>query len=403
MGKVMKRVVVLALCFFLVMITKANSKDKVRGYIVEKDLIGLVLYYNSNPDSKNEIEDAIDGYLNWDEYTYEQVRTAYESCQISDSFLKKELERVTIDKECELYQFFSTITPEQLLVWSQLYPKRKDLIENFLTNILYKGLGQQTYVELMSLESGLTGLEVSELKKALQERKDEKASLVKEKIDDYAKFEMSYKNRLLFVLRYRSWQYFIVRYKNVANIYSQIGIVPGDPGQMASQYNNIVQTCFTKEDFKKQLKKDIDAYNNAINSARSEYANMAGIKDYVKSDITIPNIGSFSIKPNLSIAKKISNARNNYESSRGTAKTVAGIASFFVSSTISNIGRGLYDLSAVSDLANAEMQIRREYMRNVYNQLHKVFESYYRTIDKEISSQIQTNNLKFKNYVKSQK
>ena len=69
----MKRFVVLALCFFLVMITKANSKDKVRGYIVEKDLIGLVLYYNSNPDSKNEIEDAIDGYLNWDEYTYMRV------------------------------------------------------------------------------------------------------------------------------------------------------------------------------------------------------------------------------------------------------------------------------------------------------------------------------------------
>lgn len=389
--------------FSLVFITKAKGDDKIRGLIINKDLIGLVSYYNLNPDSKIEIEDAIDGYLNWDEYTYEQVKTAFESCQINDSYLRKELGRVIIDKECELYQFFSTITPEQLFVWSQLYPKRKDLIENFLTNILYKGLGQQTYVELMSLESGLTGLEVSELKKALQERKDEKASLVKEKIDDYAKFEMSYKNRLLFVLRYRSWQYFIVRYKNVANIYSQIGIVPGDPGQMASQYNNIVQTCFTKEDFKKQLKKDIDAYNNAINSARSEYANMAGIKDYVKSDITIPNIGSFSIKPNLSIAKKISNARNNYESSRGTAKTVAGIASFFVGSTISNIGRGLYDLSAVSDLANAEMQIRREYMRNVYNQLHKVFESYYRTIDKEISSQIQTNNLKFKNYVKSQK
>ena len=399
----MKKYILLVISFSLVFITKAKGDDKIRGLIINKDLIGLVSYYNLNPDSKIEIEDAIDGYLNWDEYTYEQVKTAFESCQINDSYLRKELGRVIIDKECELYQFFSTITPEQLFVWSQLYPKRKDLIENFLTNILYKGLGQQTYVELMSLESGLTGLEVSELKKALQERKDEKASLVKEKIDDYAKFEMSYKNRLLFVLRYRSWQYFIVRYKNVANIYSQIGIVPGDPGQMASQYNNIVQTCFTKEDFKKQLKKDIDAYNNAINSARSEYANMAGIKDYVKSDITIPNIGSFSIKPNLSIAKKISNARNNYESSRGTAKTVAGIASFFVGSTISNIGRGLYDLSAVSDLANAEMQIRREYMRNVYNQLHKVFESYYRTIDKEISSQIQTNNLKFKNYVKSQK
>ena len=214
---------------------------------------------------------------------------------------------------------------------------------------------------------------------------------------------MSFKNRLLFVLRYRSWQYFIVRYKNVANIYSQIGIVPSDPDQIASQYNNIVQTCFTKEDFKKQLKKDIDAYNKAINSARSEYANMAGIKDYIKSDITIPNIGSFSIKPNLSIARKISTARNNYESSRGTAKTVARIASFFVGTTLSSIGRGLYDLSAVSDLAEQEMLIRREYMRNVYNQLHKVFENYYRTIDKEISSQIQTNNLKFKNYVKSQK
>ena len=386
MGMVMKRVVILALCFCLVIITKANSNDKIRGYIIEKDLLGLVLYYNYNPDSKNEIEDAIDGYLNWDEYTYEQVKTAHESCQINDSFLKKELERVIIDKECELYQFFSTITPEQLFVWSELYPNRKDLIENFLTNILYKELDKHTYAELMSLESGLTGLEVPELKKA-----------------DYAKFEMSYKNRLLFVLRYRSWQYFIVRYKNVAKIYSQIGIVPGDPDQMASQYNNIVQTCFTKEDFKKQLKKDIDAYNKAINSARSEYSALAGIKDYTKSDITIPNIGSFLIKPNLSIARKISKARNNFGSSRETAGTIAGIASLFVGSTISSIGKGLYDLNAVSDLAEQEMLIRREYMRDAYNQLHKVFESYYRTIDKEISSQIQTNNQKFKNYVKSQK
>ena len=403
MGKVMKRAVVLTLCFCLVIITKANSNDKIRGYIIEKDLIGLVLYYNYNPDSKNEIEDAIDGYLNWDDYTYEQVKTAYECCQINDSNLKKELGRVIVDKECELYQFFSTITPEQLVSFSQDFPQRKDIIDNFLTKILYKGLEQHTYAELMSLESGLTGLKPSGLNEMLKSRENEKTSFIREKVEDYSKYEMYFKNRLLFVLRYRSWQYFIVRYKNVAKIYSQIGIVPGDPDQMASQYQSIVQTCFTKEDFKKQLKKDIDAYNNAINSARREYANMAGIKDYTKSDITIPNIGSFSIKPNLSIASKISKARNNYESSRGAAKTVAGIASFFVGSTISSIGRGLYDLKAVSDLAEQEMLIRREYMRNVYNQLHKVFESYYRTIDKEISSQIQTNNLKFKNYVKSQK
>ena len=341
--------------------------------------------------------------MNWDEYTYEQVKTAYESCQINDSYLKRELERVTVDKECELYQFFSTITPEQLFTLSQAFPQRKGIIDNFLTNIMYKGLEQHTYAELMSLESGLSGLETSGLKEMLKNREDEKASFIRGKIDDYTKYEMSFKNRLLFVLRYRSWQYFIVRYKNVANIYSQIGIVPSDPDQMASQYKSIVQTCFTKEDFKKQLKKDIDAYNKAINSARSQYANMAGIKDYTKSDITIPNIGSFSIKPNLSIARKISNARNSFQSSRETAGTVANFASLFVGTTLSSIGRGLYDLSAVSDLAEQEMLIRREYMRDAYNQLHKVFESYYRTIDKEISNQIQSNNLKFKNYVKSQK
>ena len=399
----MKRLVVLHLCLCLAFTARAKSNDIIKGYIIKKDLIGLVAYYNSNPDLKIEIEDAIDGYLNWDEYTYEQVKSAYESCQINNSCLKKELGRVTKDKECELYQFFATITPEQLFIFSEVFPQRKDLIENFLNNILYKRLDQYSYAELMSLESGLTGLEVSELQRVLQERESEKASLVKGMIDNYSKIEMSYKNRLLFVLRYRSWQYFIVRYKNVAKIYSQIGIVPGDPNQMASQYNNIVQTCFTKEDFKKQLKKDIDAYNKAINSARSEYSALAGIKDYTKSDITIPNIGSFSIKPNLSIASKISKARSNFGSSRETAGTVAKIASFFVGSTISSIGKGLYDLNAVSDLAEQEMLIRREYMRDAYNQLHKVFESYYRTIDKEISSQIQTNNLKFKNYVKSQK
>ena len=41
-------------------------------------------------------------------------------------------------------------------------------------------------------------------------------------------------------------------------------------------------------------------------------------------------------------------------------------------------------------------------MRDAYNQLHKVFESYYRTIDKEITNQITSNNQKFKNYVKAQ-
>ena len=398
----MKKYLLLIL-FSLGFISNAKGYDAIRRYIIDKDLIGLVSYYNSAPDSRIAIEDAIDGYLNWDEYTYEQVKTAYESCQINDSNLKRELERVTVDKECELYQFFSTITPEQLFTLSQAFPERKGIIDNFLSNIMYKGLEQHTYAELMSLESGLSGLETSGLKEMLKNREEEKASFVRGKIDDYTKYEMSFKNRLLFVLRYRSWQYFIVRYKNVANIYSQIGIVPSDPDQMASQYKSIVQTCFTKEDFKKQLKKDIDAYNKAINSARSQYANMAGIKDYTKSDITIPNIGSFSIKPNLSIARKISNARNSFQSSRETAGTVANFASLFVGTTLSSIGKGLYDLSAVSDLAEQEMLIRREYMRDAYNQLHKVFESYYRTIDKEISNQIQSNNLKFKKYVKSQK
>lgn len=396
-----KNILLVLLC--LVFTAQAKGDDRIRGLIINKDLIGLVSYYNSNPASEIVIEDAIDGYLDWDEYTYEQVKTAYESCRNSDSYLKKELERVKVDKECELYQFFSTITPEQLFAFSQAFPQRKDIIDNFLSNIMYKGLEKHSYAELLSLESGLEGFNTSGLNEMLKNREDEKTPFVKGKIEDYTRYEMSFRNRLLFVLRYRSWQYFIVRYKNVANIYSQIGIVPSDPNQMALQFNNIIQTCFTKEDFKKQLKKDIDAYNKAINSARNEYAKMAGLKDYVKSDITIPQIGSFSVKPNLSIARKISTARNNFESSRGTAKVVAGVASLFVGTIASSVGRGIYDLSAVTDLANTEMLIRREYMRDSYNQLHKVFESYYKTLDKEISSQIQTNNLKFKNYVKSQK
>ena len=188
----------------LVFIAKARGDGSIRGLIINKDLIGLVSYYNSAPDSRIAIEDAIDGYLNWDEYTYEQVKTAYEECQYSESNLKKELKRVTIDKECELYHFFSTITPEQLVLFSEAFPQRKELIENFLTNILYKGLDQHSYAEMMSLESGLTGLEVSELQRILKKREGEKASLVKGMIDDYSKIEMSYKNRLLFVLRYRS-------------------------------------------------------------------------------------------------------------------------------------------------------------------------------------------------------
>lgn len=379
----------------------AQNRDIIRNEITKGDLDALISLYNNNPSLSSEIEDAIDGYLNWDYFTYEQVKTAYSKC-IDNNNLKKELERVKIDKECDIYNYLSTITPEQLVLYSQLFPGRKELINHFLNDILYKDLERNSYSDLISLETELKGLEISKLRKELQIRENEKAPMIRKKIDNYAKYEMDYRNRLLFVLRYRSWQYFIVRYKNVAKIYSQIGIVPGDPYLMASQFNNIIQFCFSKDDFKKQLKKDVDAYNKAINGARSEFVSMAGIKDYVKSDIKVPNIGNFMTKPNLPIASKISDARQNFESSRSTASAVAGVATLFVGSTISSIGKGLYDLSAVSDLAQAEMQIRREYMRDAYNQLHKVFESYYRTIDKEITNQITSNNQKFKNYVKAQ-
>ncbi len=397
-----KRFLILLTSFTLLSSLSAQNHEQIRNEIAKCDLGGLVTLYNTNSSLTSEIEDAIDGYLDWNDYSYEQVKAAYDKCQNKDCYLKKELERVSTDKECDIYQYFSTITPEQLALYPQIFPNRKDLVDNFVNNILSNSLSEISYNDLMSLDVALDGIEIPELKKSLQVRSPEKSSLARGKIDDYIKYETSYKNKLLFVLRYRSWQYFIVRYKNVAKIYSQIGIVPADPEQMALQYSQIVQTCFTQKDFKKQLQKDIDAYNKAINNARSEFANMAGIKDYTRSNIKVPNIGSFSIKPNLSIARKIPDARNDFESSRSTAKTIAGIASFFVGTIASSIGRGLYDMNLVSELATKEMTIRKEYMRNAYNQLHKVFEGYYRTIDKEIVSQISANNLKFKNYVKSQ-
>ena len=70
---------------------------------------------------------------------------------------------------------------------------------------------------------------------------------------------------------------------------------------------------------------------------------------------------------------------------------------------ISTIGKGLYDMYAVNDLANEEVAARRELLESGYSQLSDKIDSYIETLSSLIVNQTNANHTKFINYVSSYK
>ena len=204
----------------------------------------------------------------------------------------------------------------------------------------------------------------------------------------------------VFLLQAGAWQYLYNRFEGVAKSYSQIGIVSDDPYYIGSQFRQIVQSYFTSADFSKQLNNIVKSYNTNINKARAEYASSANITNYPLSDIKAPAMGSFSYSDDYDILCLVPKARSSFVESRQTASTVASIASFFVGSLTSTIGKGLFDMYAASSLADSEIGAREKLMDDVYFKLKRIISDYCDNVSVNIDKQIKANQSKFVDYVK---
>ena len=198
-------------------------------------------------------------------------------------------------------------------------------------------------------------------------------------------------------------QYFDAAYKNAAESYSYVSIVPDSPSEIDRQLKRIVNQVFSSNELRRTMTTITNKYCEAINSARKEYAKDANITGYPKMTLTIPEAKDLTFTNNSATLAKIPQARQDFVRSRETAGTVASIASMFVGGLVSNIGKGLYDMYAVSELADSEVSARKELLKSGYEQLEERVSDYGLSTAKNIVNQSKLNHTQFIDYVSNYK
>ena len=391
-------------CFLLLAFSvKAQLTEEAKFALLEQNVSLLESKYkNASDEEKLCIIDAMcNNRILWDNLTYEQILTI-ESNESSDDPFYKILRQQLQQKEKEILNCIDTLDAERIDMYCQLFPKRAALVAAYLNNVLTNHLDSIPYVQLDYLYRNLhiTGYEV--ISKAYDSRVEERYALLRSKVIDYCQIEASYRDRLVFLLQAGAWLYLYNRFEGVAKSYSQIGVVSDEPYYIGSQFRQIVLSYFTSADFSKQLNNIVKSYNANINKARAKYASSINITNYPISDIKAPAISSFSYSDDYDILCQVPKARASFVESRQTASTVASIASFFVGSLYSTIGKGLFDLYAASSLAESEIGARKELMDDVYNKLRRIIDSYCSNVSANIDKQISDNQTKFIDYVKKQ-
>ena len=379
----------------------AQTDSEIRDYLVSGDFVGLAKYYsvNNNVEERKEIEDIFDCFVDWQAMTYEQVLDLNAHIKSINIPLKALLKRVIMQKESLIVEEASELTAEQLCVYLANYPKRNEVIEAYINNVLNICLDSLSYDEYLYLQENFK--ENGLLKRQEGKRKDEGFDHMKNAVETYCKLENSYTNRLLFILKYRAWQYLVSRHKTAVKYYSKVGIVADNSYGVTSQYEGIIHSCFSAEDLNRQLTNDLTAFVKAINNARARYAGLAGLAgNFPRAVVKLPSIGGFPIKSNMKIANRIPEAREEFISSRQTVGTIANFASLFVGEVVSSIGQGLFDIHAVNELAEKEYNARRDYIADVCKQLERIFRDYYNILNKSIQKQMSDNQKIFSNYVK---
>lgn len=359
-------------------------------------------YRNASDEEKLCIIDVMcNNSIKWDNLTYEQI-LAIEPKETNDPFYKI-LHQQLLKKELEIVNFIETLDAERIDMYCQLFPKRSKLVSSYLNKVLTNYLDSIPYIQLDYLYRNLHIDGYDDIDYYYASRSEERYDMIRAKVDDYCQIEASYRDRLVLLLQVGAWQYLYNRFAGVAKSYSQIGIVSDEPYYIGSQFNQIVHYYFNSNDFEQQLKNVVKSYNSAVNKSREEYAKSANIEKYPLSNLTVPPISSFSYSDDYNVLSLVPKARVSFVESRQFAGTVANIASFFVGSLASTIGKGLFDIYAASSLAEEEIAARRKLMNDVYSKLSSIIDRYCNQVSSNIDKQINTNQSKFVDYVKKYK
>ena len=374
---------------------QTNISSRALDELFSQDLKALHrVYKTEGKDQQMAIENALYGSLiNLDALTYEQLKSGADDS--SDGF-NQIIRRHLTSKENEIIEEISDYSVEELVDYVERYPGRSDLVDLFLVAVVKPSADSISYVELSYLDRLLPALELQD---KVSSRSGERAEMVRDNVRSYCEYEKGNTQVLIDLLNMTCDRYVVVNYRQVANAYSRIGIVPDKASDIDKQFRMIVNECLKSKDLSAQLKKIVNRYCASINAARAEFAKEANIKGYPLMSIEVPPIKGFSYSLGNGLLSKVPAARKDFVDSRETAGTVASIANWIVGPWVSNIGKGLYDMYAVGELADNEIGARKEIVSTAYDQIKYNLSTYTNDLVHNVMSQINANQKKFIDYV----
>lgn len=353
-------------------------------------------YRHATKEQKTLIENALySSLIDLDKLTYEELRQGLTNS--NDNF-ETIIQTHLLNTENEILREISKYSAEELIEYIQMYPQRKILVDLYLSSVVQPNVDSISYEELSYLNRLLPTLG---LEGKLSARENEKKKFVRERVWRYCKFEKEHTEMLKELLTIACHQYLGTNYKKFARDYAKIGIVPDNGSAIEKQYRGVIARSINAKDMQNQIKKIVDGYCASINSARAEYAKEADISGYPQMSIQVPEIKAFPLKFSNDLLSKIPIARRDFVDSRKTAGTVANVASWLGLGFVAHIGKGLYDMYAVGELADKEINARKEMMGVSYEQMKNFVEEYTKSLKKNIEAQVVANNNKFVEYVSS--
>lgn len=363
--------------------------------LLRQDAVALLNIYNDQPEKKVEVEDAFLTGIDLSKCTFEQIDKLY--CLVNESSaLGIHLFKLREGKKMEIINELTEYTAEEITSYISEYPVRKELIDSFLNRTIMMYLDSLSYKELSYIGSKLLEDDsvIVENKKL---RTNEIRDILQESVYKYCAEEAALSNSLLYKIEKSLWIYLFDGYKEVANYYSQIGMIPDDVTLAAKQYNSLVKTCIPVNRISEKLSLEAEQYCDAINKARARYVQLIGKSKFPKLEIIIPDL-DFSYNQHSQMLAGVSKARKKFVDDREAVNDVANVASLFVGFW-ATLGRGMLDLMAVSDLSSKEINCRQEYMQMVLKELTENITFQNAEIMSNVKKQLKQNQDEFINYI----
>lgn len=396
---IMKKILILLfLCGLTLQMSAQCFSEDIAATLLRQDALGLLLIYNKESENNRlQVEDAFITGIDISKYSYEQIETlclmVNESSVLGD-YLFKIRER----KKNEIIKELEKCSAEEIVLYAIEHPTRKILVSDFINTVILSNLDSLSYKELSYIGSNLQDYDIDfSVENEKKSRTYEVQDILQQSVHEYCKEEFILLESLLFNIEKSVWKYLFDGYKEVANYYSQIGMIPDDVATAVKQYRALVETCIPTKSISEMLETEISQFCNSINEARVQYAQFVERRNPPKITFVTPDLDFTYDVPNDMLAK-VGKAREDFVEDRETAKTISNVASFFIGFW-ATIGKGALDMIAVSNLSDKEITFREMYMQEVLKEIVAKTERQNQLIKNDIIEQFNQNQNEFINFI----